>query len=46
MSAYCTFLIGAVAAMTDLQGQQVQLFFSTLADAMEHIKAGRIRRLG
>ena len=32
--------------MTDLLGQQVQLFFSTLADAMEHIKAGRIRALG
>jgi tripartite-type tricarboxylate transporter receptor subunit TctC len=37
---------GGGPAMTDLLGQQVQLFFSTLADAMEHIKAGRIRALG
>ena len=32
--------------MTDLLGQQVQLYFSTLADAVEHIKSGRLRALG
>src|SRR6516165_5635189 len=37
---------GGAPAMTDLLGQQVQLYFSTLADAMEHIKAGRLRALG
>jgi tripartite-type tricarboxylate transporter receptor subunit TctC len=37
---------GGAPAMTDLLGQQVQLYFSTLADAMEHIKSGRLRALG
>jgi tripartite-type tricarboxylate transporter receptor subunit TctC len=37
---------GGAPAMTDLLGQQVQLYFSTLADAVEHIKAGRLRALG
>ena len=37
---------GGAPAMADLLGQQVQLYFSTLADGMEHIKAGRLRALG
>jgi len=37
---------GGAPAMTDLLGQQVQLYFSTLADAVEHIKSGRLRALG
>ena len=37
---------GGALALTDLLGQQVQLYFSTIADAMEHIKAGRLRALG
>ncbi|TMJ78621.1 MAG: tripartite tricarboxylate transporter substrate binding protein [Alphaproteobacteria bacterium] len=32
-------------ALTDVLGQQVQVFFATIADAMEHIKAGRLRAL-
>jgi hypothetical protein len=31
---------GGAAAITDLLGQRVQVYFSTIADAMEHIKAG------
>jgi tripartite-type tricarboxylate transporter receptor subunit TctC len=37
---------GGALALTDLLGQQVQLYFSTIADAVEHIKAGRLRALG
>jgi tripartite-type tricarboxylate transporter receptor subunit TctC len=37
---------GGAAAMTDLLGQQVQLYFSTFAGAVEYIKAGSIRALG
>jgi len=36
---------GGAQALTDLLGQQVQVYFSTIADAMEHIKAGRLRAL-
>jgi tripartite-type tricarboxylate transporter receptor subunit TctC len=36
---------GGAPALTDLLGQQVQVYFSTIADAMEHIKAGRLRAL-
>ena len=36
---------GGAPALTDLLGQQVQVFFATIADAMEHIKAGRLRAL-
>jgi len=34
---------GGAAAITDLLGQQVQVYFSTISDAMEHIKAGSLR---
>jgi tripartite-type tricarboxylate transporter receptor subunit TctC len=34
---------GGAAAITDLLGQQVQVYFSTISDAMEHIKAGGLR---
>jgi len=36
---------GGAPALTDLLGQQVQVFFATIADAMEHIKARRLRAL-
>jgi tripartite-type tricarboxylate transporter receptor subunit TctC len=36
---------GGAPALTDLLGRQVQVYFSTIADAMEHIKAGRLRAL-
>jgi len=36
---------GGAPALTDLLGQQVQVFFATIADAIEHIKAGRLRAL-
>ena len=36
---------GGAPALTDVLGQQVQVFFATIADAMEHIKAGRLRAL-
>jgi tripartite-type tricarboxylate transporter receptor subunit TctC len=36
---------GGAPALTDVLGQQVQVFFATPADAMEHIKAGRLRAL-
>jgi tripartite-type tricarboxylate transporter receptor subunit TctC len=36
---------GGAPALTDLLGQQVQVYFSNIADAMEHIKAGRLRAL-
>src|SRR5215468_2030539 len=32
-------------ALTDVIGRQVQVNFATIADAMEHIKAGRLRAL-
>ena len=38
-------LSSANHALTDVLGQQVQVFFATIADAMEHIKAGRLRAL-
>jgi tripartite-type tricarboxylate transporter receptor subunit TctC len=36
---------GGAPALTDVLGQQVQVFFATPADAMEHIKSGRLRAL-
>jgi tripartite-type tricarboxylate transporter receptor subunit TctC len=36
---------GGAPALTDVLGQQVQVYFATPADAMEHIKAGRLRAL-
>src|SRR5262245_12481113 len=36
---------GGAPALTDLLGQQVQVYFSTIADAIEHIEAGRLRAL-
>jgi tripartite-type tricarboxylate transporter receptor subunit TctC len=36
---------GGAAAITDLLGQRVQVYFSTIADAMEHIKAGNLRAI-
>jgi tripartite-type tricarboxylate transporter receptor subunit TctC len=36
---------GGAAAITDLLGQRVQVYFSTIADAMEHIKAGSLRAI-
>jgi tripartite-type tricarboxylate transporter receptor subunit TctC len=36
---------GGAPALTDLLGQQVQVYFSTPADAMEYIKTGRLRAL-
>jgi len=36
---------GMVPALTDLLGGQVQVVFSTLPPALEHIKAGRLRAL-
>jgi tripartite-type tricarboxylate transporter receptor subunit TctC len=36
---------GDAPALTDLLGGQVQLYFSTLAGAVEHIKAGKLRAL-
>jgi tripartite-type tricarboxylate transporter receptor subunit TctC len=37
---------GGAMALSDLLGQQVQVYFSTIADAMEHIKLGRLNALG
>lgn len=37
---------GGGPALTDVLGQQVQVYFSTIPDALEHIKAGRLRALG
>jgi tripartite-type tricarboxylate transporter receptor subunit TctC len=34
---------GGAQALTDVLGRQVQVYFATIADAMEHIKAGRLR---
>jgi len=36
---------GGAQPLTDVLGQQVQVYFATIADAMEHIKAGRLRAL-
>jgi tripartite-type tricarboxylate transporter receptor subunit TctC len=36
---------GGALALTDLLGQQVQVYFSTIADAVEYIKAGKLRGL-
>jgi tripartite-type tricarboxylate transporter receptor subunit TctC len=36
---------GGAPAMTDLLGQQVQVYFATISDAMEHLKAGKLRAL-
>jgi tripartite-type tricarboxylate transporter receptor subunit TctC len=36
---------GGAPALTDLLGQQVQVYFATPADAMEYIKTGRLRAL-
>jgi len=36
---------GGAPALTDVLGQQVQVFFATPADAMDHIKTGRLRAL-
>ena len=36
---------GGAPALTDVLGQQVQVYFATPADAMEHIKSGRLRAL-
>jgi tripartite-type tricarboxylate transporter receptor subunit TctC len=37
---------GDGAAITDLLGEQVQVFFSTLPGAIEYIRAGNLRALG
>jgi tripartite-type tricarboxylate transporter receptor subunit TctC len=36
---------GDAPALTDLLGGQVQLYFSTLGGAIEHVRAGRLRAL-
>jgi tripartite-type tricarboxylate transporter receptor subunit TctC len=36
---------GGAQALTDVLGRQVQIYFATIADAMEHIRAGRLRAL-
>ena len=36
---------GGAPALTDLLGGQVQVYFSTMADAMEYIKADKLRAL-
>jgi tripartite-type tricarboxylate transporter receptor subunit TctC len=36
---------GGAPAITDLLSQQVQVYFANIAEAMEHIKAGRLRAL-
>jgi tripartite-type tricarboxylate transporter receptor subunit TctC len=36
---------GGAPALTDLLGRQVQVYFSTSSDAIEHIRAGRLRAL-
>jgi tripartite-type tricarboxylate transporter receptor subunit TctC len=36
---------GGAPALTDLLGGQVQVYFSTMADAIEYIKAGKLRAL-
>src|SRR5215831_910534 len=36
---------GGAPALTDVLGRQVQVYFATIADAIEHIKAGRLRAL-
>jgi tripartite-type tricarboxylate transporter receptor subunit TctC len=36
---------GGAPAITDLLSQQVQVYFANVAEAMEHIKAGKLRAL-
>src|SRR5205814_3362473 len=36
---------GGAQALTDVLGRQVQVYFATIPDAMEYIKAGRLRAL-
>ena len=36
---------GEAPALTDLLGEQVQIFFATMAGAIEHINAGKLRAL-
>ncbi len=36
---------GGAPAMTDLLGGQVQVYFSTISESIEHIRAGRLRAL-
>ena len=36
---------GGAPAITDLLSQQVQVYFANIAEAMEHIKAGKLRAL-
>src|SRR6516164_9185013 len=36
---------GGAPAITDLLSQQVEVYFANIAEAMEHIKAGRLRAL-
>jgi tripartite-type tricarboxylate transporter receptor subunit TctC len=36
---------GGAPALTDLLGQQVQIYFSNIAETMDHIKASRLRAL-
>src|SRR5436309_2854165 len=36
---------GEAAALTDLLGRQVDVYFSTLPGAIEHVRAGRLRAL-
>jgi tripartite-type tricarboxylate transporter receptor subunit TctC len=36
---------GSSQALTDLLGQRVQVYFSTIADALEHIKSGNLRAI-
>jgi tripartite-type tricarboxylate transporter receptor subunit TctC len=36
---------GGAPAITDLLSQQVQVYFANIAEAMEHIKGGRLRAL-
>jgi len=36
---------GGAPAITDLLSQQVQVYFANIAEATEHIKAGRLRAL-
>jgi tripartite-type tricarboxylate transporter receptor subunit TctC len=36
---------GGAAALTDLLGEQVQIYFSVLPDSIEYIRAGKLRAL-
>lgn len=37
---------GAAPALTDLMGGQIQLMFTTIPTALQHIKAGKVRAIG